>query len=200
MPLPDPIPVKYTEEEAEFLSIRPVVRQTFRIHELLDMVLSVTGKDAERIRKILQSGTVVFHFFRYRWEGFAAEPAELAAALGQFPDADPSRPFAISACTAVLLETGSQTPPEWKKEDAESRRWLRRKTFWKYLTEITATEPPAYASYSYERKGDVYALPMDGGRAEAIAQAASTLLPAAQRGPAASLPKARRLLFLCPRH
>jgi hypothetical protein len=72
--LPETIPVRYTEEEAEYLSVRPVVRQTFRLQELVDMVLSVTGKDLARVRQILRSGTVVFHFYRYWWQGFEADP------------------------------------------------------------------------------------------------------------------------------
>jgi hypothetical protein len=62
VPLPETIPVKYTEEEAEYLSMRPLVRQTFRLAELVDMVVSVTGKDPGRIQQILRSGTVVYHF------------------------------------------------------------------------------------------------------------------------------------------
>ena len=77
MALPETIPVRYTEEEAGYVSFRPVVRQTFRLNELLDMVLSVTGKDPERIQQILRSGTVVFHFYRYWWQGFEIAEAEL---------------------------------------------------------------------------------------------------------------------------
>src|SRR5580698_4054170 len=40
----------------------PVVRQSFRPDQLLDMALSVTGKDAERIRQIFRSGTGVFNW------------------------------------------------------------------------------------------------------------------------------------------
>ena len=61
MPLPEAIPVRYTEEEAGYITTRPVVRQSFRPDQLLDMVLSVTGKDAKRIRPLVQSnvpGTV----------------------------------------------------------------------------------------------------------------------------------------------
>ena len=46
MPLPETIPVRYTEEEAGYVTVRPLVRQTFRLDELLDMILSVAGKDA----------------------------------------------------------------------------------------------------------------------------------------------------------
>ena len=64
MPLPETIPVRYTEEEAGYVTVRPIVRQTFRLDELLDMILSVAGKDAARVRQLLHSGTVVYHFYR----------------------------------------------------------------------------------------------------------------------------------------
>ncbi len=73
MPLPETIRVKYTEEEAEYVSIRPLVQQEFRGAELVDMILSVTGKDVARIQQILRSGTIVFHSYRYWWQGFEAE-------------------------------------------------------------------------------------------------------------------------------
>ena len=62
MPLPETIPVRYTEEEAGYVTVRPLVRQTFRLDELLDMILSVAGKDVARVRQLLHSGTVVYHF------------------------------------------------------------------------------------------------------------------------------------------
>jgi hypothetical protein len=67
MPLPETIPVRYTDEEAGYVTVRPVVRQTFLLEELLDMILSVAGKDAARVRQLLHSGTIVYHFFRYSW-------------------------------------------------------------------------------------------------------------------------------------
>src|SRR5580693_1732938 len=94
VPLPETIPVRYTEEEAGYVTVRPLVRQTFRLDELLDMIVSVAGKDVTRIRQLLHSGTVVYHFYRYSWAGIDADETELAAALAKFPDADPSRPFA----------------------------------------------------------------------------------------------------------
>src|SRR4051794_12418934 len=106
MPLPESIPVSYSEEEAGYVSFRPVVRQIFRLHELLDMVLSVTGKDPARIRQILHSGSVVFHFYHYWWQGFEASEGEIEMLLREFPDADPRRPFSGAACTMVLVESG----------------------------------------------------------------------------------------------
>ena len=45
MPLPQQIPVRYTEEDAGYVSVRPVVKQVFRLHELADLVVSIAGKD-----------------------------------------------------------------------------------------------------------------------------------------------------------
>lgn len=199
MPLPETIPVKYSEEDAEFISVRPVVRQTFRLNELLDMILSVTSKDAARVQQVLRSGTVVFHFFRYRWQGFKAEGAELEQALAAFPDADPSRVFRAKECSAVLLDTGSQTPPEWKKSEADKRRFLRRKSFWDVLLDAAAANPPKYERYSYDRKADVFAIALTPELRAQLATAGARLLPAASHGSLASLPKAKRLLLLCPR-
>jgi hypothetical protein len=199
MALPELIPVKYTEEEAKFLSVRPVVRQSFRPYELLDMILGVTGKDAARVQQVLRSGTVVFHFYRYWWEGLEVSASELAAPLAAFPDADPARPFCIEECTAVLLDTGSQIPAQWTRQEASRRRWLRRSNFWEVLMAVAAAASPHYERYAYDRKSDVYSLPLGGARKDRLARAATALLPAAQRGPLAVLPRATRLLLFCPR-
>ncbi len=92
------------------MTVRPVVRQTFRLEELLDMILSVAGKDVARVRQLLHSGTIVYHFFRYSWTGFDVDDAELAAALAQFPDPDPARPFSPAQCTLAILESGGVSP------------------------------------------------------------------------------------------
>ncbi len=73
VPLPETIPARYTEEEADNFSIRPVKRQNFRLRELIDMILRVTGKDLPRVQQILRSGTIVYHFYRYWWQGFDAD-------------------------------------------------------------------------------------------------------------------------------
>ena len=116
MPLPETIPVKYTEEEAEYVSIRPVVRQSFRAAELIDMILGVTGKDLSRIQQILRSGTVVFHSYRYWWEGFEADTAALNEILARYPDSfsenDASRSFRVERCAEAILESsGSPANP-----------------------------------------------------------------------------------------
>ena len=179
MPLPDAIPVRYTEEEAGYVSFRPVVRQTFRIHELFDMILSVTGKDAPRVRQILRSGTLAFHSYRYRWEGFEAPEAELAEMLARFPDADPSRKFDAARCTSARIESNGSPPRHSLQLDraaASHRPFLRRKSFWDALLAEAAASAPAYHSYSYAQRGDLYRLDL-GDESRARLEAAAARAP-----------------------
>src|SRR5712664_722641 len=106
MPLPEQIPARYTEEDAGFISVRPVVKQTFRLHELVDMVVSVAGKDAARVQQIFRSGTVVYNGYRYWWDALHAEREEIERLLLPFPEDEPYRPFDPGSATAVLLEIG----------------------------------------------------------------------------------------------
>jgi hypothetical protein len=91
MTLPETIAVRYTEDEAEYVSLRPVVRQTFQIDELVDMILSVTGKDATRVAQILRAGSVAFHGYRYWWTGFEAPEAELIREISRLGRVTPVR-------------------------------------------------------------------------------------------------------------
>ena len=93
MPLPEQITLRYTEEDAGFISVRPVVKQTFQLHELVDMVVSVAGKDAARVLQIFRSSTVVYNGYRYWWDALPAEREEIERLLLPFPEDDPSRPF-----------------------------------------------------------------------------------------------------------
>src|SRR6266481_2758073 len=99
MSLPAQIPVKYSEDDAQFVSLRPLVRQTFRPSELIDMIVTVTGKDPARVQQILRSGTIVFNAYRYWWDSIDADPAELSEILSKYPDRQPSRPFRPEDCT-----------------------------------------------------------------------------------------------------
>jgi hypothetical protein len=202
MPLPETISVRYTDEEAGYVTVRPVVRQTFRLDELLDMVLSVAGKDATRVRQLLHSGTVVYHFYRYSWTGFDAGEAELAAALARFPDADPARPFAPDLCALALLESGGANPKhmlELHRAAGSRRRIFRGKSFWERLLEIAVNDNLCYHGYSYGRHADLYRLDLDGENVFQIAQAAERLAPGNLRGALSALHGAASILFVCPR-
>jgi hypothetical protein len=214
MPLPAQIPVKYSEEEAEYLSVRPVVRQTFQIFELVDMVLGVTGKDAARVQQILRTGTLVFNFYRYWWTGFDADVQELAALLAKFPDADPARPFRSEECTVAMFVGksapqifGALTLPangvEITRAEAARKRLLKSKSFWDALLSLAHDEAlgsaPVYLGYSYQRRADVYQLELVPPQALALAQAAEKLAPRSLRASVPQIAAAARLLFLCPR-
>jgi hypothetical protein len=161
MPLPAQIAVKYTEEEAEYLSVRPVVRQTFQLAELIDMILGVAGKDLPRIQQILHSGTIVFNFYRYWWQGFDADANELAALLAKFPDANPTHSFRAEECAIVLLAGKSYQPPqhvsagfslptnavELRREDVARKKLFSGKSFWDVLMSL-AKEPPRHSDSS----------------------------------------------------
>lgn len=202
MPLPEAIPVRYTEEEAGYVSFRPVVRQNFRPDELLDMVLSVTGKDAARIRQIFRSGTVVFHFYRYWWTGFDIEEAELAALLARFPDPDPSRAFRAADCTLIAIESGA-TPPRPSVEvprQAISRPGLfRRKTLWDALLAEVSLSPAVYQGYSFGRHADVYGLELSPESRARLGVAVASRAPRELRKDLQAIGQAARIVFVCPR-
>jgi len=201
MALPEKIPVRYTEEEAGYVSFRPLVRQMFSLNELLDMVLSVTGKDAARIRQILKSGTVVFHFYRYWWQGFEIAEAELDPLLAPFPDPDPSRAFRSEHCTVALFED-SATPPrlliEVERTVASRSGLFRRRSFWEALLSAAAAGSVGYHGYSYARRGDVYHLALTDEHRAALTKAAGRA-PRNLRRELALLERASRIAFVCPR-
>lgn len=202
MPLPETIAVRYSEEEAEYLSMRPVIRQNFRVAELVDMILSVTGKDRRRIQQILQAGTVVYHGFRYWWEGFPAGEPELELLLGAYPDADSSRPFRAGDCVAVRFESSGPTPRhslEISREAASRRRLLRSRSSWSALLRNAEVQPPTYLEYSYARRADVYEAALDRRRATELAREARRLATHSLRAHLRYLPEMSRILFFCPR-
>src|SRR6516165_7175672 len=129
--LPEQIPVRYTEEDAGYVSVRPVVKQTFRLAELADMLVSVAGKDPARVQQILRAGTVVYHGYRYSWEGINAEAAEIGELLAPFPEDDPSRPFDPAKAVAVLFEIGGGAQRhvvEIARREAEEKKLLGKRT------------------------------------------------------------------------
>lgn len=202
MPLPETIPVRYTEEEAEYLSMRPVVRQEFRSAELVDMVVQVAGKDADRVQKILSAGTVVFHSFRYWWTGFDADSAALSEILKKYPDADPQRAFRAEDCSEVTLES-SGSPPRHslriRRSEGSKRRLLRSRTFWDLLMSLARAATPSYREYSYSRRGDIYSLPLRPGQVAHLADEAARSAPRALRADLALLPAMSQVIFVCPR-
>ena len=199
---PEAISVRYTEEEAGYVSIRPVVRQTFRFPDLLGLVLSVTGKHPARIRQILRSGSVSFHAYRYWWDGVQVEEQELEVLLAGFPDPEPSREFRAEACTAALVEAGGSPPRpvlELDRASASHMRLFRRCSFWDALLAAAASGSLAYHGYSYLRRGDLYRLDLSGELRALLAAAAKSLAPRNLRRDLRALDRASHIVFVCPR-
>jgi hypothetical protein len=198
--LPETIPVKYSEEEAEYLSLRPLVRQTFRMRELVDMILAVTGKDAERVRQVLRSGTTVFHFYRYWWQGFEVDAGELAHLLAEFPEAQPDRAFQMQECVVVHLEVApGRVGLRLEKRQAARRRLLRRRSLWDCVADLAQRNPPRYSHYAYDQRADCFIAALTP---EEWQHARRDMLRSAQRSfmpSVLALSSVNRILFFCPR-
>lgn len=196
------IPVRYTEEEAGYISVRPVVKQNFRQEELVDMILRVTGKDPERIRQILRSGTVVYNFYRYWWSGFDADAEELSAVLAKFPSADASRAFRSEECDAVLVEFGGGTQhrvAEFTRHALSRKRLLRSKSLWDSFMLLAESGTLAYQEYSYARRADLYRRVLAPGELAALVSDAAKLAPRDLRQSLHHLPHVTSLTYSCPR-
>ncbi|MFQ5817297.1 MAG: hypothetical protein ACE5H2_04980 [Terriglobia bacterium] len=160
MGVPQRIPVRLTEEVAGYVDTRPVLGQSFTLHELVDMILATTGKNPVRVAAILRSGTCTYNTYRYWWDGIALDAGVLAAVLAEFPDPDPARPFRPEVCTWVMLASGDQPIPHTLTLDpttAARRRWFRRESFWDFLLAFAQMKSPSYRDYSYYHHGDLYA-------------------------------------------
>lgn len=210
MPLPETISAKYTEEEAGNLSIRPVVRQTFRAIELVDMVVQAAGKDARRVQQILRAGSVVFRSYRYWWDGFEPDPAALQEILGTYPDAEPDRPFSAKRCGEAILES-SGSPPRHsvhiKREEASKRSGFRALlspgNFWdammKLATDSEASKRLHYREYSYALRADLYSWTLNAEEILRLARDANRFGPRGLRVELMSLRSVSQIVFVCRR-
>ena len=202
MPLPETIAVRFTEEDAGYVTVRPVVRQVFRLVELVDMVLGVTGKNALRMQQIFRAGTVVYNGFRYSWEGLAPEADELAALLAAFPDDDASRGFNADAVTAVTLEIGGGAQRSLIaiiRQEASARRWFQKQSPWEILLGAARESAPRYEKYSHAQRGDVYQLHLSADAAMALRKELLDSAPRALRKKLAGKQTPAALSFLIPR-
>ena len=213
MALPESIPVTFTEEDAQYLTVRPVQRQQLRAAQLCELILSVTGRDPARVAHILRAGTIVYNFYRYRWPPLEASGSELDSLLAQFPSDDPSREFRAEECTAVLLAGAGGSSAqinaaalEFRRAEAQRTRlrtaiasaFGRRRSVWDLLMQ-QAARGLTYAGYSYAHKADLFGLKLAGAEAGELAQQAAKLAPRDLRAHAARIATTLRLVFVCPR-
>jgi hypothetical protein len=202
MPLPEHIPVRYTEEDAGYVSVRPVVKQVFRLHELADMVVSIAGKDPARVQQIFRSGTAVYHGYRYWWDGIAAEISEIAALLVAFPDDEPSRPFESSKATAALLEIDGGTQchvVEILREEALVKKFLGSLSPWQVLLRSAASHTARYEKYSHARRADLFRISLPYDQAQQLLAALLEAAPRSLRHRWNNLRAPAAVTFVCPR-
>jgi hypothetical protein len=202
MPLPETINVRRAEENAGYLAMTPVVTQAFRLAELVDMVVSVAGKDARRVQHILAAGAAVYNGYHYSWQGFVAQPAEIAALLEKFPDDDPARSLDQENITAALLEIGGgtqRTLTEIPRAAASAHRLFSRRTPWDALLALTKDFPVRYDKYDHARHGDLFRISLHYEDAERLLTDMRKVAPRALRFQWRGLRPPAAVIFLSSR-
>ena len=202
MTLPREIPVRYTEEDAGYVSVRPVVKQNFRLHELADMVVRVAGKDALRVQRIFQSGTVIYNGYRYWWESVPADLSEIQTLLVPFPDDDPSITFDPGKAATVMFEMGGGSQlhvVEIGREEAFQKKLFASTSPWRIILEQSAAFPARYEKYSHARKADLFRVSLPFDKAQQLLNAMLQSAPRTLRNRWSTLRPPAALVFLCPR-
>jgi hypothetical protein len=202
MPLPETIAMRFTEEDAGYVTVRPVVKQTFRLAELADMVLSVTGKSASRVQQIFRAGTVVYNGYRYWWDGFACNENEITGLLALFPDDDPARLFNPAEVTAVSLEIGGGTQRSLvgiARREASAKKLFRTRSPWEILLKAAQDSPSRYEKYSHAERADVYRVHLTFETAALLLKQILDASPRVLRKKLAPLQPPAAILFFIPR-
>lgn len=202
MPLPPEIPVRYTEEDAGYVSVRPVVKQNFRLNELADMVVRVAGKDASRVQKIFASGTVIYNGYRYWWDSILANPDEIQTLLIPFPEDDPSISFDPSKAISAIFETGGGSQlhtVEISREEASQKKLFAGTSPWKNILDESIAFPARYEKYSHARKGDLFRVSLPFDKAQNLLHLILQTAPRALRTRWSTLRPPAAILFLIPR-
>jgi len=202
MPLPNQIPLRYTEEDAGYMSVRPVIKQAFQLPELVDMVVSVVGKDAARVQQIFRSGTVVYHGYRYWWDALPADREEIERLLLGFPDDDPSRPLDPEQATVVLLEIGGgaqRTVVEITRHDAAAKKLFAKHSPWDVLTNFASGKTSRYEKYAHARRADLFRLSVPFDQAQQLLAAMLSAAPRKLKYRWSTLRPPAAVTFVCPR-
>ena len=202
MPLPETISVRFTEEDAGYVTVRPVMKQTFRLAELADMVVTVTGKNVSRVQQIFRTGTVVYNGYRYWWDGFPSNEYEVTGLLALFPDDDPSRPFDPMQVTAVSLEIGGgpqRSLVSITRSEASAKKLFHKRSPWEILLEAAQDSAPRYTKYSHADRADVYRAHPSPEMAAALLKEALNASPRALRRKLVALQPPSALLFFVHR-
>ncbi len=184
--------MRFTEEDAGYVTVRPVVKQTFRLAELADMVLSVTGKNASRVQQIFSAGAVVYNGYRYWWDGFASNEDEIAGLLALFPDDDSARVFNSAEVTAVSLVGIA-------RREASAKKLFRKRSPWEILLKAAQDSTPRYERYSYAERADVYRVHLSFELAASLLKQMLDASPRSLRKKLSALQPPAAILLLIPR-
>ena len=194
--------MRFTEEDAGYVTVRPVVKQTFRLGELADMVVSVTGKSVARVQQIFRAGTVVYNGYRYWWEGFTANEIEIAGLLSVFPDDDPALLFNPDRVTAVSLEIGGGTQRalvDIARSEASGRKLFHKQSPWQILLGTAKNSIPRYEKYSHAERADVYRVQLSFEMAAVLLKQAAAVSSRGLRKKLTALQPPAAILFFIPR-
>lgn len=194
--------MRFTEEDAGYVTVRPVVKQTFRLGELADMVVSVTGKSVARVQQIFRAGTVVYNGYRYWWQGFTANETEIAGLLSVFPDDDPALLFNPDRVTAVSLEIGGGTQRTLvviEHSEACGRKLFHKKTPWEIVLGAAKKSNPRYEKYSHAERADVYRVQLSFELATVLLKQAAAASSRGLRKKLTALQPPAAILFFIPR-
>jgi len=194
--------MRFTEEDAGYVTVRPVVKQTFRLAELADMVVSVTGKNVSRVQQIFRAGTVVYNSYRYWWDGFTSDENEVTGLLALFPDDDPARLFNPAQVTSVTLEIGGGTQRSLvciARREASSKKLFHQRSPWEILLKAGQDSTPRYEKYSHAEHADIYRLHFSSDMAASVLKQILDASPRGLRKKLAALQPPAAILFFIPR-
>jgi hypothetical protein len=202
MSLPEQIPTRYSDDSADYVSMSPVVEQIFRRGELIEMIVSVVGKDPTRIQQVLQTGAVVYNGYRYTWDSLTADLSEIAPILALIPDDDPARAFVPSEASAVQLESGGGTQRsviELDRHDASGKKLFGRASPWDLLLQFAASDTPRYEKYSHARHADLFRLTLSYEHGQRLLAGLLDAAPRVLRHRWSALRPPTAITFVCPR-
>jgi hypothetical protein len=164
--------VKISSEAAGTIALTPVIVQEMTFDDLIERIAAVTGKDRPRIDEVLKRGTVVSSGSRLRWDLIDATEVETSLALAKLPNPDPTIRFDPQQCREIVLRA-ERTAVSLTRQVGSKKRLFSRSSFWAH---IIATFPaPAYCTYSYAERADVYHLAISDEQRAALHKAASLL-------------------------
>jgi hypothetical protein len=202
MPLPEQIPLRYSDAAAGYVNMSPVVTQTFRRGELIDMIVSVVGKDPTRVQQVLHTGALIYNGYRYSWDSLTADLPEIAPLLASFPDDDPTRAFVPSEASAALLESGGGTQRsvmEISRQDACAKKLFGKASPWDLLLQFAAKDSPRYEKYSHARHADLFRLTLSYDHGQQLLAGLLNAAPRALRHRWSALRPSTAITFVCPR-